>query len=329
MTTLDDLSSLFPDTVPLRPEAHYAHIIMLRVSESYPIFRTDGDLNTARVAAGRTDKRGMDRIAMFLRKQTTAERLRGRELLRGAGVLPEECRYNENPCGRCPDCVTYGYAIGDSGAEKSKVYSDTAYSLSDHATSHEVRTFNAPGETGTMYDQATASTSNRINSTEYVKPGVVFPAVLTVRDLTFPLFCYVLNNLLSTQRYGATTTRTGRIDNQVIGIVIGNGEIMSNLAFTQAIYDDLNAKGQWNAANLPDTAQVHESVEGVLNTLLQEANIQVQQAVVAAELDMFLTEFRTTVSQNPVELFNRANVQANEYSVRLREKPAAKGKRAR
>src|SRR5258708_8003315 len=223
MTTLNDLSSLFPSAIPLRPEAHYAHLIVLRTTESYPIFRTDGDLNTARIPAGRTDKSIVDGIAMFMRKQTTAERLRGRELLRGASLLPEECKYNENPCGRCPDCVAYGYAIGDGGAEKSKVYSDTAYSLSDHAISHEIRTFNAPGETGTMYDQEAAKTSNRINSTEYVKPGVVFPAVMTLRDLTFPLFCYVLNNLLSTQRYGATTTRTGRVENKVIGIVLGNG----------------------------------------------------------------------------------------------------------
>ena len=54
MTTLSELQTLFPAAIPTRPEAHYAHIVTLRVTESYPIFRTDGDLNTARVAAGRS-----------------------------------------------------------------------------------------------------------------------------------------------------------------------------------------------------------------------------------------------------------------------------------
>ena len=42
----------FPTQVPPKPSGHYAHIIMLRVTESYPLFQTDGELNTARVSAG-------------------------------------------------------------------------------------------------------------------------------------------------------------------------------------------------------------------------------------------------------------------------------------
>jgi CRISPR-associated protein Csc2 len=238
------------------------------------------------------------------------------------GLLPEECRYNENPCGRCPDCVTYGYAIGDSGAEKSKVYSDTAYSLSDHAISHEVRTFNAPGETGTMYDQATGNTSNRINSTEYIKPGVIFPSILTSRDLTFPLFCYVLNNHLSTQRYGATTTRTGRMENNIIGIVIGQGEIMSNLALTQAIYDDLKANQLWDDTGLNTIDQVRASAERTLEGLLRDANVPIQAAIGGDDLTELLTEFRTSIGQNPKERFDQAIAHADDYKARLR--PAAK-----
>src|SRR5690348_1885260 len=119
-----------------------------------------------------------------------------------------------------------------------------------------------------MYDQTSGSTSNRINSTAYIKPGVVFPAVTTARDLTFALFGYVLNNLLSTQRYGATTTRTGRIDNEVFGIVIGDGEIMSNLALTQAIYDSLLESGDWRDDDLIDPMLVRTRAESTLPSLI-------------------------------------------------------------
>ena len=42
----------FPVEVPAKPSGYYAHLVMLRVTESYPLFQTDGELNTARVAAG-------------------------------------------------------------------------------------------------------------------------------------------------------------------------------------------------------------------------------------------------------------------------------------
>ncbi len=326
MTILDDLKTLFPNAVPVRPEAHYAHIITLRITESYPIFRTDGDLNTARVAAGRSrdHKQQVDRIAMFMRKQTTAERLRGRELLRLHGIIGDECRYNEHPCGECPDCAAYGYAIGETGAEKSKVFSDSAYSLTEHAISHEVNTFNAPGEAGTMYDQASGQTSNRINSTAYIKPGVVFPAVTTTRDLTYNLFGYVLNNLLSTERYGATTTRTGRIDNEVIGIVLGDGEIMSNLALTQAIYDSLVGSNEWHDDDLIDPMLVRSHAESVLEGLLKEAHVQTNGVITGNDLAELLTEFRTTTSQNPEVLLKQAQIEAKDYRERLTAKPASK-----
>jgi CRISPR-associated protein Csc2 len=326
MSMLTEFEALFPNQIPVRPEAHYAHIVTLRITESYPIFRTDGDLNTARVSAGQTQKAGMDRIAMFMRKQTTAERLRGRELLRLHAIIGDECRYNEKPCGQCPDCVAYGYAIGDTGAEKSKVFSDTAYSLTEHAISHEVNTFNAPGESGTMYDQASGNTSNRINSTTYIKPGVVFPAVITTRDLTAQLFFYTLNNLLSTQRYGATTTRTGRIENEVIALVLSDGEIMSNLALTQAIYDSLVADNAWQSDELIDPAIVRAHAEARLPELIDRSNVSISKLLMGANLAKFLADFREQFSHQPEKLLKAAQEEARNYQSRLTTRPASAGR---
>ena len=88
MTTNDVMNaSWFASQVPAKPSGKYAHLIVLRVTDSYALFQTDGELNTARVQTSLSDNAPMTRIAMFKRKQTTAERLVGRELLRRYGFL--------------------------------------------------------------------------------------------------------------------------------------------------------------------------------------------------------------------------------------------------
>src|SRR5215813_14181870 len=80
----------FPKEVMPKPSGYYAHIILLRVTDSYALFQTDGELNTARVKAGEQNTDIITRIEMFKRKQTTPERLTGRELLRHYGFLSVE-----------------------------------------------------------------------------------------------------------------------------------------------------------------------------------------------------------------------------------------------
>ena len=42
----------FLDTIPKAPEGRYAHILMIRETESYSVFQTDGTLNIANVKRG-------------------------------------------------------------------------------------------------------------------------------------------------------------------------------------------------------------------------------------------------------------------------------------
>lgn len=233
--------------IPVRPGAYYAHVLVLRSTESYAVFKTDGELNTVQVQSGLEQKQPMTRVSIFKRKQSTPERLTGRELLRRYGIhdqiqqdLGRTCIYNEEFCGVCPDCVTYGYAIGDTGSEKSKVYVDTAYSLYDYNESHESFTLNAPFEDGTMTKEA--KTTNRFSEQDHVKPGVFFPSVVTLRDPTAYSLAYLINNLRRTKLYGAQTTRTGHMENQILGLVFADGEIFSNLKLTQKLFDRLDDK---------------------------------------------------------------------------------------
>jgi CRISPR-associated protein Csc2 len=308
-------TSFFHTELPPRPMGKYAHIVMLRVTEGYALFQTDGELNRVRVAAGTLDTNPMTRITLFKRKQTTPERLNGRELLRSYGILsasedekdPDSCIYNVKSCRKCPDCITYGFAIGDGGSEKSKVYSDTAFSLTDYAVSHEVFTLNAPYEDGTMSDQG--EVSSRINQQDHVKPQVIFPSVITTRDLTLNLFGYVLQNVLRTTRYGATTTRGGVMRNHVVAIVLSNGEIFSNLLFTQRLYDVLSPTGG-------EPVAVNEAIraaEQLVPALLAEDSVFDAQVLIGADLGSFLDDVRAMDESALGELLQGARQECEVY----------------
>lgn len=243
----DQYKKHFQESIPRVPEAKYAHFVILRETDSYAVFKTDGELNVARVRAGINDSQVISRLVLFKRKQTTPERLTGRELLRRYEVYDhirtqhnKNCAYNESPCGVCPDCIIYGYAVGkagadNSGSEKSKVFIDSAYAVPKYEESHGTFTLNAPYEDGTM-TQGT-DTTNRFSEQDHVLPEVPFPSVVTLRDPTPNSFLYVLNNLYRTKRYGAQTTRSGQMRNKIVAIIFADGEIFSNLRLTQRIYD--------------------------------------------------------------------------------------------
>src|SRR5436853_2509168 len=264
-------SDVFHQEIPRLPMGKYAHVIVLRETNSFALFQTDGELNISRVSKGRKaeNQDQTTRIVLFKRKQSTPERLTGRELLRRYGMV-ESCKYNSAEfCKRCPDCIYYGFAIGDQGSERSKVLVDSAFSVTGYDMSHQQFTFNAPSENGTMSEDGKMKTA--LGEQDYVLPQVYFPSVVTIKDPTEAEFIYVLNNILRTKRYGAQNTRTGTVTNRVLGIVFADGEIFSNLHLTQAIYDVL-APEQRAKTPLPQ-AVVLEAMESVVPTLLGEDGV--------------------------------------------------------
>ena len=335
--------SVFHDAIPPLPTGKYAHFVLLRETESYPIFRTDGDLNLVRVNAGRATGEGgeaITRIVMFKRKQTTAERATGRELLRyfrmTKGTEEGEgryCEYNsEHFCKRCPDCIIYGFAIGNQGSERSKILSDSAFSLTRYEESHEQMTFNAPRERGTMSEGGEAS--NLINSTDHVLPQTYFPAVITLRDPTEAGFIYVLNNILRTKRYGAQITRTGAVENHLVAVVFADGEIVSNLKLTQALYDGAEVKQTLATNKLLDRDQLKTDLGKILPGLLKEDRVTVVEQVIGSQLDALLSEFDTLVTNSErlqqvfLQAFAESSAYANKHGVGPEGAVKGKGKKA-
>jgi len=304
---------VFQQAIPKLPMGRYAHVIMLRETNSFALFQTDGELNISRVSLGRKAENQSltTRIVLFKRKQSTPERLTGRELLRRYGLV-ENCKYNTAGfCKRCPDCIYYGFAIGNEGSERSKVLVDSAFSITGYDMSHQQFTFNAPSENGTMSEGGVMRTA--LGEQDYVLPQVYFPSVVTIKDPTEAEFIYVLNNILRTRRYGAQNTRTGTVENIITGIVFADGEIFSNLELTQAAYDHLPAEQRAKTPLLRDA--VRGTMEAVVPVLLREDGV-VFHAFAGERLETILRETLQVTSDEARlrEVLTRANAEANQYA---------------
>ncbi len=57
-------------------------------------------------------------------------------------------------------------------------------------------------------------------------------------------FRYVLGNILLTSRYGAVSSRVGRMENQILGIFGGIAELPSSLELVQAVHDHFIASNK-------------------------------------------------------------------------------------
>ncbi|MHC5935983.1 type I-D CRISPR-associated protein Cas7/Csc2 [Nostoc sp.] len=330
MSLITTLKSEFQTAFPRLASGKYVHFLMVRHSQSFPVFQTDGVLNTARTQAGLENPDHISRLVIFKRKQVTPERLSGRELLRSleltsANIADKEkfCEYNgENSCKKCPDCIIYGFAIGDSGSERSKVYSDSAFSLSPYEQSHRSFTFNAPFEGGTMSEKGEMRSA--INELDHVLPEVTFPTVETLRDPTFEGFIYVLGNLMRTRRYGAQESRTGTMANHIIGIVLCDGEIFSNLHFTQSLYDALKSD-----LNAPIADIIIKATEVATNLLNQEP-IRKTQVISGSQLTDFLGEVtaiyqdETRLRDTLTNLYQQTKVYAETYGAIAGKKAKSK-----
>jgi CRISPR-associated protein Csc2 len=323
MTLLKSIESkFFHSEIPYKPMGKYVHFLTVRVTESYPLFQTDGELNKARVSAGlkNENRTPISRLAMFKRKQSTPERLVGRELLRNYGFMTaEECEYNVKFAMNNPDCIIYGFAIGDSGSEKSKVVVDTAFSITPFDESHETFTLNAPYENGTMASKGEIGSevgkiTSRINQQDHIRPQVFFPSIVTLKDPTEAGFLYVFNNILRTRHYGAQTTRTGRVRNELIGVVFADGEITSNLQWTQAIYDRIPSDILQSIDPLSEDLVLDNAKEAIAELLADE--FTVHHDFIGTNFDALLNEVKalTTSEEGIKAILQKADDEAKAYA---------------
>ena len=258
MSSLDKYTDLIVDEYNNFPQSRYLTLIVLRKAESEMIFRTEGSgegLSRDTVHAGleEANRAPISRVTISKRKQTAVERRTGRELLRQHNLLfytgdetqENICALNRNkPCAQCADCMIYGYAVGGGGAQKSRVITDDAFSILPYQTVTAKRTFNALYDNNTMRDPVTGQASASIQEDEYVKPETLFIDMQTLKDLTADEIRYVIANVLRSRRYGAISSRLGKMRNTLISAIFSDCELFSNLELTQWVYDQLGQEGR-------------------------------------------------------------------------------------
>jgi CRISPR-associated protein Csc2 len=189
------------------------------------------------------------------------------------------------------DCMIYGYAAGGGGAQKSRVITDDAFSLHPAHTIIGAKQFNALFDNSTMRDPESGEPSTSIGTDEYVKPESVFLDIETIKDVTTAEFQYILGNILRSTRYGAISSRIGKVQNHIVGIVLSDCEMVSNLEWTQATYDAL--RGDTEEPDFPlhmDTVR-----EKAAQTLAALSKNVVGQATLLpqADVDALLAEMKT------------------------------------
>jgi len=216
------------------PGNRFVNILVLRELQSNAVFTTNGqdaDVVTLTVNDG-DESMNYSPAIMFMRKQTGSDRRFGKAMLRT--LLNVECTMQVNKmCQKCLECVLYGSAASEDVKETksvtSRVMYDTAFTIRDSSVIIEEKFQNAPGD-GYAKESTTA-----IREPDFFNPGVMFPCVITLRDATFAELLFILSITLKNKRYGAVTTRIGRVKNHILGIYAGSEEGPSNLELTTGV----------------------------------------------------------------------------------------------
>lgn len=255
ITNLDNYSRYFHPSIPNFRQNKYIQILVLRETKSYAIFTTEGgeQQDVEQTQAGLDPTKPIDRLVMFKRKQVAPERRTGKALLRQYDIFPyaikdeqvlygedaaqvkkhyDDCYLTAGLCSHCPDCLIYGYAaIEGVGARKSRVMTDSCFSIRPYPLIQELKKFNVIDEK--------EQTSGTVTDYDYTLPQVYLPSLVTTVDLTLDEFVYVLGNVLRTTRYGKESSRQGFVRNHVLAIAFSDVELFANLEFTQGFYDAL------------------------------------------------------------------------------------------
>jgi CRISPR-associated protein Csc2 len=238
-------------TVPInemnvQPQSNYVNIVLLRELQSHAVFTTNGeDADIASVSLGDGSySPGM----MFMRKQTGSDRRTGKALQRDLGLFGDdepECTMQVNEmCQDCPECILFGSAASNSDEAlsiTSRVMYDTAYTLRDASVVIDEKFQNAPGDDYAKSAEAT------IREPDFFEPGTLFPSVVTLRDTTPAELAFVLAITNRNKRYGAATSRLGRVNNRILGVYVGQEEGPANLDLTRGAIDRLVEDGAFDS----------------------------------------------------------------------------------
>lgn len=315
----DTYPELESGTVPMndmtvQPQSNYVNLLVLRELQSHAVFTTNGqdaDIASVPVADGDYSP-GL----MFMRKQTGSDRRVGKALQRDLGLFDEdehECTMQVNEmCQDCPECILYGSAASSGDQElsiTSRVLYDTAYTLRDASVVIDEKFQNAPGDDYAKSAEAT------IREPDFFEPGTLFPSVITLHDATPTEVAFVLGITRRNKRYGAATSRLGRVNNHVLGLYVGSEEGPANLELTREAIERLVASDEYDSwrdvvrAETLSPEVVSEHLTNAFENAIDRDNLGVER-VSDATLDELLT---TATDDSFIEVLDEQRAQSRAF----------------
>ena len=111
-------------------------------------------------------------------------------------------------------------------------------------------------ESGTMRDESGGQSESFFHPVK-VQPGTHFVHFVTLEAGTKEMLLYVIHNILSTGRYGARETRTGRdMKNEIVGLITSSAD--SSLSCGELIRDHITeSKDELSQADLKEVISIY------------------------------------------------------------------------
>ena len=258
------------------PENNYTNILVLRELQSHAVFTTNGqDADIATVHLS-TDDGGIEYSPglMFMRKQTGSDRRFGKSLQRDLVEIEDTMDVNKMNQAS-PESALYGSAASESEdsaiSVTSRVMYDTAYTIRDASAAIDEKFQNAPG------DEYAKEATTAIREPDFFEPGTLFPSVITLRDATPEEVAFVIGITVRNKRYGATTTRLGRVKNHILDVYVGSEEGPANLELSQSLVerfsDDVGSLEDVVYASSLDTATAIEYTQMAFDEICSNESI--------------------------------------------------------
>ena len=295
------------------PGNRFVNILVLRELQSNAVFTTNGqdaDVVTLTVNNG-DESMNYSPAIMFMRKQTGSDRRFGKAMLRT--LLDVECTMQVNKmCQKCLECVLYGSAASEDVKETksvtSRVMYDTAFTIRDSSVIIEEKFQNAPGD-GYAKESTTA-----IREPDFFNPGVMFPCVITLRDATFAELLFILSITLKNKRYGAVTTRIGRVKNHILGIYAGSEEGPSNLELTTGVIRKLAEENDQSleavvTSSTLDVGSVVRHTKSVFDDLVEKERLEIT-GLEDSDLNTILASLTDEMRK---DVFGKQNKMSGEF----------------
>ena len=220
-----------------KPKNRYVNLLILRELLSAARFTTDGtEANSAIIRVGDAEETVGK---LFGRKQVASDRRTAKAVQRA--LITDEMKKKKadwdgcsmevtKMCQQCPECALFGSAASeDKVSMTSRVMYDEAYTIRSLSTVVEEFFQNAPG------DAYVKNPTPGIREPDFFKEGVLFPCVVTLKDVTLEEVLFFMNITDRNSRYGATGTRFGKVRNHILGVYAGGREGPSSLEVTREI----------------------------------------------------------------------------------------------